>query len=305
MKKVILLLFGLILFGTHLSGQKLTRRYATQTVDKRILKEFPETIKEREKIEKQLRDFKISGKTENYIIPVVFHVVYKKGQAFPSVSQIKEQLSSLNSDFNTIIINHPQEAYMKEKFSERASKTSISFCLAAPQNSTGQQAVNYIQSSVDKWGTNDAIKSTATGRADPWDTKKYLNIWVGHLADSVSGYAQLPGGPALTDGVVIDMRYFGPMGIVPYDKGRTLTHLAGNYLGLRDLWDETTPCGDDGVDDTPVHNAPNYGAPPYRHISLCHNFPVEMTMNFMDNTNDAAQYMFTYGQMYRMQAALS
>jgi hypothetical protein len=59
------------------------------------------------------------------------------------------------------------------------------------------------------------------------------------------------------------------------------------------------------VDDTPISNAPNFGKPGYKHISLCNNNPVEMTMNIMDNTDDDSRYLFTRGQVWRMQAFLS
>lgn len=59
------------------------------------------------------------------------------------------------------------------------------------------------------------------------------------------------------------------------------------------------------MEDTPIHNAPNYGCPGYKHVSTCFDNPVEMTMNFMDNTNDACRYMFTQGQKIRMQATLA
>jgi hypothetical protein len=58
---------------------------------------------------------------------------------------------------------------------------------------------------------------------------------------------------------------------------RTLTHLMGNYLNLYDLWNESQPCADDYVDDTPIHNAPNGRFWQYRHVSTCDGSPVEMT----------------------------
>jgi anti-anti-sigma factor len=47
------------------------------------------------------------------------------------------------------------------------------------------------------------VKSAATGGADPWPSDRYLNIWVCTLARGLLGYAQFPGGPPATDGVVI------------------------------------------------------------------------------------------------------
>ena len=49
-----------------------------------------------------------------------------------------------------------------------------------------------------------------TGGSDPWPADRYLNIWVCTLADELLGYAQFPGGPAATDGVVIRHRRSAP-----------------------------------------------------------------------------------------------
>jgi hypothetical protein len=79
----------------------------------------------------------------------------------------------------------------------------------------------------------------------------------------------------------------------------------GSYLNLHELWNETEPCGDDFVDDTPVHNAPNFGKGNYKHVSACGDNPIEMTMNLMDSGSDSSMYMFTWGQAMRMQATLA
>ena len=124
----------------------------------------------------------------------------------------------------------------------------------------------------------------------------------------------MPGGPLNTDGIVIDYRYFGVQDstATPYNEGKTLTHLIGNYLNLYDIWGES-PCEDDYVDDTPIHNSPNSGLDPntgsgsmaYQHVSTCPGEAVEMVMNFMDNTRDNMLYMFTKDQRQRMHACLA
>ena len=42
--------------------------------------------------------------------------------------------------------------------------------------------------------------------------KTHLNLWVCPLRDSLLGYAQFPGGPQSTDGVVINYQAFGTTG---------------------------------------------------------------------------------------------
>jgi len=41
------------------------------------------------------------------------------------------------------------------------------------------------------------------GGLDAWPADRYLNIWVCPLSGGLLGYAQFPGGLAVTDGVVI------------------------------------------------------------------------------------------------------
>ena len=48
------------------------------------------------------------------------------------------------------------------------------------------------------------MKSAATGGADAWPSKKYLNLWVCTRRDLLLGYAQFPGMPPATDGVWVD-----------------------------------------------------------------------------------------------------
>jgi hypothetical protein len=152
------------------------------------------------------------------------------------------------------------------------------------------------------WNTNDAMKKTAQGMA-PTSPATKLNIWVCNLSGGILGYAQFPGGNSATDGVVLDDNATGTTGTAaaPFDKGRTATHEVGHWLNLRHIWGDAT-CGNDGVGDTPLHNAANFGCPPAGHRSTCTGTPIEMTMNYMDYTDDACMYMFSKGQRTRMLA---
>jgi hypothetical protein len=104
---------------------------------------------------------------------------------------------------------------------------------------------------------------------------------------------------------VCDSKYVGvtanTAGAYPYNLGRTATHEVGHWMNLRHIWGDAT-CGSDLVADTPNHNAANYGVPTYPHLSTCTVTPIEMTMNFMDYTDDRGMYMFTNGQKSRMTA---
>lgn len=98
--------------------------------------------------------------------------------------------------------------------------------------------------------------------------------------------------------IVIRARDFG-RGEAPFDQGKVMTHLLGNYLGLIPLsgWAE---CVDDGVADTPIHNSPLTicdSDTPY--TSTC-DYQIMLSDNFMSHTADACKSNFTTGQWKRM-----
>lgn len=282
------------------------RTYTTQKVNERLKRTNVALANQQSQVERFIAEQSKKIQFKKLTIPVVFHIVYAAGQEYPSEAQVYSQIEALNRDFSKRDnkIKHPADTL--EGFAKRAEDMEIEFCLAK-EGPTGvkEPSIRFLASAASKFTDDDLVKTQRFGSL-AWDTKRYLNIWVANLADTVSGYAQMPSGPDETDGIVIDYRYFGSerTALAPYNEGKTLTHLIGNYLGLHDLWGEYT-CSDDYVDDTPLHNAPNYGCPTYKHVSTCGDNPVEMTMNFMDNTNDACQYMFTMGQKIRMHAILS
>jgi hypothetical protein len=141
-----------------------------------------------------------------------------------------------------------------------------------------------------------------------WPADRYLNIWVCTLANGILGYAQFPGGPKKTDGVVILNTAFGTVGTAgaPFNRGRTTTHEVGHWLNLRHIWADTEDCsGTDFVADTPNAAGPNYGKPKFPHVT-CNNGPNgDMFMNYMDYVDDDAMFMFTTQQVVRMQTAMS
>ncbi|OGS62632.1 MAG: hypothetical protein A2X07_10640 [Flavobacteria bacterium GWF1_32_7] len=148
------------------------------------------------------------------------------------------------------------------------------------------------------------------GDWDP-DWTGYLNLVVKNLSGGTLGYAYLGSSPADGAAVFINSSAFGSgagcTGFVPgapYNLGRTLTHELGHYLNLNHIWGDAT-CGNDGVSDTPQHNTSNGGCPAISHLSTCSGTPRELTMNYMDYTNDSCMYMLTQGQATRMQAHLN
>ena len=135
-----------------------------------------------------------------------------------------------------------------------------------------------------------------------------MNIWVCNLADGLLGYAQFPGGPPETDGVVILNTAFGTTtgtATAPFNGGRTATHEVGHFLNLRHIWGDDFLCAaSDLVADTPNAAGPNFGKPNFPHVS-CNNGPNgDMFMNYMDYVDDDSMFMFTPQQVARMLATL-
>jgi hypothetical protein len=228
----------------------------------------------------------VNGKIE---IPVVVNVLYRTTAENISATQIQSQIDVLNKDFNALNSDYNSVPAL---FSGVKANVGITFVL--------DQVVRKSTTKT-SWGTNDSMKKTSSGGLAPISPTTKLNMWVCTIGGGILGYAQFPGGSSSTDGVAIDSKYFGLSGTAnaPFNLGRTATHEVGHWMNLRHIWGDAT-CGSDLVSDTPTHNAANYGVPTYPHKSTCSGTPVEMTMNYMDYTDDRGMYMFSTGQKSRI-----
>jgi hypothetical protein len=246
------------------------------------------------------------AKLKAVTVPVVVHVVYKNAGDNLSAAQVQSQIDVLNADYNAANADRPS---VPPVWSSLVGNAKINFRLAK-KDPAGKDTDGIVRkkTNVDGFGQDDGVKSAATGGSDPWDTARYLNIWVCDLGGGLLGYAQFPGGPPATDGVVILNTAFGTTGTAtdPFNLGRTATHEVGHYLNLRHIWGDTEDCsGSDLVSDTPTQQLPNYGKPSFPHVS-CSNAPNgDMFMNYMDYVDDKAMFMFTSGQVGRMRATLA
>lgn len=262
------------------------------------LKNDPAMASRMASIEQFTRDFIANNANSRLLsngiieIPVVVNVVYKTTAQNISLAQIQSQIDALNNDYAALNADYANTPSLFQGVA--SGDCGIRFVL--------DQVVRKSTTKT-SFGTNDAVKKSSGGGVAPTSPTTKLNIWVCNLSSGLLGYAQFPGGASATDGVVIDDNAFGTVGTAaaPFNKGRTATHEVGHWLNLRHIWGDAT-CGNDLVGDTPLHNTANYGCPTYPHLSTCTGTPVEMTMNYMDYTDDACMYMFTAGQKARMMA---
>ena len=312
MKKLLLtiptlLMIGIVFWGCEKSTETnptnsldqpvLQRTCASNDVLQRQLQEDPSMALRMNDIENFTEQFVNSNQANRLVngiieIPVVVNVLYRTTTENISLTQIQSQITVLNNDFQALNTDYNNTPTIFQ--SVRAGNMGIRFVLDT-----------VIRKSTTKtsWSTNDAMKKSSQGGINPTLPTTKLNLWCCNLSGGILGYAQFPGGSSTTDGVVIDNNAFGSTGTVtaPYNKGRTATHEVGHWMNLRHIWGDAT-CGSDLVNDTPTHNTANYGCPSYPHYSTCTGTPIEMTMNYMDYTDDACMYMFTAGQKARMLA---
>ena len=269
-----------------------------------------------QQIEAQTRQYLESDNAKSgqtlVTIPVVVHVIHygeteETGRNI-SDAQVYSQIASLNEDYrllneDSLMPSHP--------FWQYTADCKIEFCLAQQDpNGDPTSGITRHEGTQPSWDEDEI--ETYIKPPTVWDPSSYLNMWTvdfGGADSNLLGYAQFPGGPDSTDGVVIRYTAFGREDNVEYpnDMGRTATHEVGHYLNLYHIWGDEY-CGDDLVGDTESAEEANYGCPgfPHNDYNGCGTGANgEMYMNYMDYTDDACMVMFTFGQKDRMQAILA
>jgi hypothetical protein len=239
-------------------------------------------------------------------IQVVVHVLHRTEAENISDAQVRSQIAALNRDYG---LKNPDRSKVPAPFKSLVANPNVQFKLATRDpNGDQTNGITRTATTVAEFGIGNEVKDPKKGGKEPWDTARYLNLWVCSLGGGLLGYAQFPGGPAKTDGVVILNTAFGTRGTAaaPFNRGRTATHEVGHFLSLRHIWGDMNDCtGNDHVADTPKAGAANFGKPSFPHLS-CHNGPSgDMFMNYMDYVDDAAMFMFSQGQVARMNATLA
>ena len=220
----------------------IQRNCGTDEVHERLLRTSPGYAEARANCENRaVRAEHLSafvGRVGCTKIPVVVHVLHKTAAQNISDAQIDSQITVLNEDFRK---KNADVSTVPTVFQPLVADVRIEFELATTD--PDGNATNGITRTKTPKGTfsaaTDDAKSAATGGADPWPSDEYLNVWVcpkivSTAGNSLLGYAQFPGGPSETDGVVILHSAFGTTGTAaaPFDRGRTTTHEIGHWLNL-------------------------------------------------------------------------
>lgn len=281
------------------TGEPLHRSCGTMAAHMMLLERYPafrtNQLRLEAATERRRQTVEDLAKAPIVTINTIVHVVYNAEEQNISKSQINSQIAALNKDFRA---RNPDRTKTPDPWKGLVTDARIQFKLVdVTRTPTKKRAFSH----------NDDVKRASSGGIAPISPKTHLNMWVCPLEGGLLGYAQFPGGPSATDGVVINYRAFGTNGTAeaPFNKGRTATHEVGHYLNLRHIWGDTPDCsGSDLVADTPNCAGPNFGTPAFP-VVTCNNGPNgDMFMNYMDYVDDEAMFMFTTQQVLRMRAAL-
>ncbi len=296
--------------GSTEHHQHLQNTYPDQFVQDEAFEEWVQ-----EKIERLRADRAAGRQMPVMTIPIVFHVIHNNGPDNLAATYINSQIEQLNFDYRKT------PGTSGDNTSPVGADTEIEFCPAVIDpngNTMAEPGINRIQSGSAGFINppyGDFYMDGTIKPATIWDPEQYFNVWVADLSYGLLGYAQFPsnsglpglganGGAANTDGCVILYSSTGsttnphPQGGV-YGAGRTLTHEAGHWLGLRHIWGDSN-CGDDFCADTPTQQTASFGCP---NTTTCDGV-ADMKENYMDYSNDVCFNIFTFDQKDRMQAVL-
>jgi len=315
------LLFTSMVFFAQEKGHKYC---ATDEYNKMLLKDFPnmmggkafeKNLAKQVQLRKQSRS-SINSSTNRrapYTIPVVVHVVHN-GEAIGvganiSDAQVLSQIQVLNEDFRRMVGSNGENSHPD------GADVNVQFCLAQ-QTPDGciTNGINRIDMSATStsWSGPGGNTDTILKPATIWDVSKYMNMWSVNFTDSdLLGFAQFPGGPATTDGVVAGYQFFGsdddPNVTISgdFNLGRTMTHEVGHYLGLYHTFQGgcAESGGGDFCTDTPAVASSSSNS------STCNTgndscpTPIDtpdMVENYMDYSQDSCMNVFTNDQKTRV-----
>ena len=226
----------------------------------------------------------------------VVHVVYKTDDQNISQSQIESQIKALNKDFRA---TNPDKSQTPEPWKGLVTDARVQFRLAK---------VTRTKTSKNGFSFDDGVKKASTGGIPPSgsdDTPQHVGVRANRRAAGLRAVSrrssrdrrrrdQLPGVRHDRDGAGSPSTRAAP----PRTRS-AITSICGTSGATRPTaaaptWPATRQTA---PDPTPARRS--------WPVVTCNNGPNgDMFMNYMDYTDDAAMFMFTSQQVFRMRTAL-
>ncbi|MDA0912257.1 MAG: gliding motility-associated C-terminal domain-containing protein [Bacteroidetes bacterium] len=299
--------FRLILIGIALSSAFLTDSTAQRTCGTdsihALMMGLPSAAKAHQAKVDAVNELLQSGNRDEcdnpLIIPVAVHFQNTGIPLDCAIEMALSQIQTLNEDFSAtnpdIDTWYDLQPSIWPTIDNKES--CISFCLATLNHPSG-----YGLSDGDFAVTINDVDNDQNDFDGDW--AGYLNFWVRPIGGGTLGYSPL-GGSGNGDGVTCDPAYFGSVSCGgnsisgTYDMGRTITHEVGHYLLLEHPWGSGGCSSTDDVSDTPVTDGPQFGCPAGQTIVNC-TAPI-LWPSYMDYCDDACLFMFSEGQVDRME----
>lgn len=308
---------ALILATFPLVAQTNSIRCGSDNYYQEHLKNHPEVVQERNKLETFIANYSSTSVTKSnasITIPVVFHVNDPTNPQKVTMAQIQSALDILNEDFTA---TNSDISSIRPEFQNMIADMDINFCLATKDpNGQSTTGITYHQNNYN--GREPNGYGAAVKGVSYWPGDKYLNIWIVNYVEDDgslynSGWAFLPDNWIANnelDGIVYNHRYLGYTGSSDVsgptswqaEMARVLTHEVGHYLNLYHTFENYCSSPGDYVDDTPYvyyhgsNNCEQLG-------TFCQGTSVVQDQNYMDYT--PCPSMFTEGQKTRIHAALN
>ena len=274
-----------LVFGVVLALAAWTSTDAAQSAKERCATRMP-SLEDIEHIEATLSRTKRVKTTDS--IPVWVHVI-NKGSGFANGDLPIEMIRS-------------QMQVLEESFSGRSggAGTGFTFQLAGVTRTTNEQW--FTSMATDFEVELEAKRALRKGGPET------LNIYTIDGGPYL-GFAYYPSiltntTYSILDGVVLDWRSLPGGTFEIYSEGDTAPHEVGHWLALYHTFEGKCGVRNDFVSDTPAEFSPAIGCPIGRDTCIGVSKPGQDPIhNFMDYTQDSCMFMFTAGQVERMQAA--
>ena len=263
MKKIILsaLLLTGISFGVQ--AQDPIQKCASYEALDKTFDMYPE-LRHGYEVSLLLQNSIVAEKTDgnDYVIPVVFHILHEYGTENIDDSQVYDAMEVINREFNA---QDPDSVDVVAEFQNLIGNGHMEFKLAALDplgNCTN--GIEHIYSHESRTGDSYA-------KLNQWNRSRYLNIWVVKIVGTpgAAAYATFPAGTDgngyWVDGVLSGHTYIGSIGTSNTGNESVLTHEIGHYFALPHTFgnsdlinDGPTICNDDGILDTPPTKGWNF-----------------------------------------------